>query len=189
MPRTQREQGMVLIGILGLALAGLYYYYVYSPRSVELTATEARVDSLENMNRAAKAQLAAGTVGELQDQLKTYSENLQLMRQLVPESNQVPALLEQVSTAARRAGLEISKFEPIGPESGRDFDAYRYKLGVTGSYHDIAEFLTNVGSLSRIVVPLNVQMNSTGAATTDPRKAVMTTFELHTYVARTTGAQ
>jgi len=43
------------------------------------------------------------------------------MRSLVPAGNEVPALLEQVSTAARRVGLEINYIEPE-PVIGRAVD-------------------------------------------------------------------
>jgi type IV pilus assembly protein PilO len=134
-------------------------------------------------------QSSGGTAtAELKAQIEEYGQNLQLMRQLVPTSNEVPALIDQVSTAARRAGLDIGKVEPLGMESSTQFafDALRYKFTVTGPYHDVAEFLTNVGSLPRIMVPLNIQMQA-GTQTgprIDPKKAVTTVFELHTYVAR-----
>ena len=67
------------------------------------------------------------------------------MRQLVPTANEVPALLEQVSTAARQTGLDISGVTPLGVIPGDVFDTYRYRVGVTGSYHRISQFLNNVG--------------------------------------------
>jgi type IV pilus assembly protein PilO len=76
------------------------------------------------------------------------------LRQVVPTTNEVPALLENVSTAARRVGLDLSSVEPMPVLVGDQFDTYRYKLSVTGGYHAIASFLTNVGSLNRIIAPV-----------------------------------
>ena len=72
----------------------------------------------------------------------------------------MPALLESISTAARRAGLELSDVQPDGVVNGDQFDTYKYKLGVTGPYHQIAEFLANVGSLPRIVAPINLTLDA-----------------------------
>ena len=189
MPKTQREQLMVFLGVVGLLAAGAYWYLVYAPESARLVIESARTDTLETRNTQARTMLTRGTVGELRTQSKAYADNLDLMRQLVPASNEVPTLLEQISTSARRADLEVSKFEPIVPETGTDFDAYRYRLTVAGGYHDIAEFLTNVGSMSRIVVPLNVQMTAVATQGSGPpsgsRKSVLMVVELHTYVAHT----
>jgi type IV pilus assembly protein PilO len=190
MPRTQREQAMSLLAIVGITGAVLYYMYVYSPKSAEMDTLAVRVDTLESNNQKAKAEIAKGTVEELQQQAQTYRENLELMRQLVPASHEVPGLLESVSNAARQAGLDIGQIEVLGVEQGQDFDAHKYKLTVNGPYHAVAEFLTNVGSLRRIVAPLNINMRAIGAQGARNRAAgpvptVATTFELHTYVART----
>ena len=55
---------------------------------------------------------------------------VEVMRRLVPTGNEVPALLEQVSNAARRAGLDISSVEPQPviagePSSARCFQSIK----------------------------------------------------------------
>ena len=192
MPQTQREQGMILIAFLGILAAGGYWYMAYAPKSAALATRSDYVDTLEERNSLAKVQSSGGsTTNEMKTQIEEYAANLQLMRQLVPTSNEVPSLIDQVSTAARRAGLDIGKVEPLAPESSPEFrfDALRYKFTVTGAYHDVAEFMTNVGSLPRIMVPLNVTMTALAQSgpKPDPKRVVTTVFELHTYVAR--GAQ
>lgn len=190
MPRTQREQLMVFLAILGLGGAGYYWYGLYNPKNLELDALQARADTLDQRNQEAKAELAKGTVDELRQQAEIYRENLALMRQLVPASHEVPSLLDQVSTAARQAGLDIGQVDVLGVDPGLDFDAHRYRLSINGPYHAITEFLTNVGSLRRIVTPVNIVMRASGATTPTRGASVLprtvsATFELHTYVART----
>src|SRR3569623_1392796 len=91
----------------------------------------------------------------------TFSRELEELRHLVPTQNEVPALLESVSTAAREAGLDLSDVQPDGVINGDQFDTYKYKLGVTGSYHQVGTFLSIVGSLSRIVAPINLSLLTT----------------------------
>jgi type IV pilus assembly protein PilO len=76
---------------------------------------------------------------------------------------------------------------------GETFDTYRYKVSVTGGYHALAEFMTNVGSLTRIVAPVNVTLGlstnkSANAVKLAPAgtAAVESKFEIQTYVIRTT---
>lgn len=185
MPKTQREQLMALLGILGLAAAGLYYYYVFRPQSTTLADTQKKVEASEKRNQDAKAELAKGTANELRAQAQMYLDNLQLMRQLVPASNEVPTLLDQISNSARRVGLDIGRIAPLPMEEGNDFNAVKYQLTLNGSYHAVAEFLANVASLTRIVVPVNLNLQ-TVQQNPGPTRSVAATFELHTYVARTT---
>src|SRR6185503_13496574 len=121
MPQTQREQGMILIALIGFAAAGAYWYLAYNPKSAELATKSAWVDTLEEKNSLAKVQSSGSSTSELKAQIEEYGTNLQLMRQLIPTSNEVPALIDQVSTAARRAGLDIGKVEPLGVETSSQF--------------------------------------------------------------------
>jgi type IV pilus assembly protein PilO len=100
----------------------------------------------------------------------------------------VPALLESISTAARHAGLEISDIAPDGVVNGDQYDTYKYKLGVTGPYHQVSDFLTNIGSMSRIVSPINVTLLPSGRTNTEikPKKGdqlLEAKFGIQTYVA------
>ena len=194
LPKNQRDQVMVLLIIVAVALIGLYYAYVYSPKSDVLTGLQAHVDSLDASNQRAKAELAKGNVEELRAEAARLQASLEVMRQLVPTSNEVPALLEQVSTAARRVGLDLATVKPQPVIEGEVFDTYRYQLAVIGDYHALGEFLTNVGSLTRIVAPVNLALAPlTNGAALDQRKKAQknnnsvldSRFEIQTYVAKT----
>ncbi|MGH7625761.1 MAG: type 4a pilus biogenesis protein PilO [Gemmatimonadaceae bacterium] len=159
MPKGQREQSLVLVGIVAVAAIALYWYLVYNPRSADLAKQEAHLAQLATLNQKAKAELAKGDLNLLRSQLADYQQNLQLVRTLVPTSNEVPALLEQVSTAARRVGLDLAEVDPQPVQPGTNYDTYRYGISIVGGYHDLAQFFTNVGSMTRIVLPVNVSLD------------------------------
>ena len=188
LPKTQRDQAMVLVCIVAAVLIGVYWMYVYAPRSVELTTLSTRVDSLESKNRKAKRELATGHVDALKAEAEQFQRDLEVMRQLVPTGNQVPALLEQVSTAARRVGLDIATIEPQPVIEGDQFDTYRYRLAVTGGYHALGEFLSNVGSLTRIIAPVNLSLANAPARGKSLATALNARFEVQTYVTKSARA-
>jgi len=192
LPTSQRDQKMLLVCILALGLAGAYWYAVWSPANEELNGVEAHVEALRGGNQTAKAELAQGKTAQLRAEAERYAQDLEVMRELVPTANEVPVLLEQVSTAARRVGIDISDVQPLPQVSGDQYDAYKYRMSVKGTYQEIGDFLTNVGTLQRIVAPINVLLNPTPI---DPRKvkaprqqALDARFEIQTYVARTAPA-
>ena len=185
---TSRDKTMAGITVFALALGYAFYTYLWSPKQEELDATQARVDTLLVSNQRAKSELAQGKTAELRAEADRYAQDLDVMRRLVPTGNEVPALLEQVSTAARRVGLDISDVQPEPQLAGDQYDAYKYRLSVRGNYHQIGDLLANVGSLQRIVAPINLTLVPT---TPDPRakrtrvQPVEARFEIQTYVART----
>ena len=186
---SKRDQSMVAVAVLSLALAGAYGYFMWMPKRDELNTIQEHVDALDKKNQQAKADLANGSVQRLKAQAAEYQASLKVLQQLVPTTNEVPALLENVSTAARRVGLDLASVEPMPVLNGEQFDTYRYKLSVKGGYHALAGFLTNVGSLNRIVAPvaLDVKMQSAGDQKKNPPKdgesALDTDFQIQTYIA------
>ena len=194
LPTSQRDQGFVAVGMIAAALAVVYYMYGYQPKAAELTQVSEHVEALAKANAQAKAEMAKGSANELRAQAKMYSDNLDLMRQLVPTGNEVPALLEQVSTAARRVGLDIGTVDPEPVIPGDDFDTYRYKITIVGGYHDVGQFLTNVGSLTRIIAPVNLKLTPAAADVAKRHvrnggTAIQSEFEMQTYVAKTGAAR
>lgn len=187
LPTRQRDQVMVLVTLLAAALVGLFWYFVYDPKSSDLDKLAMHVDSLDQMNQKAKAEMAKGTVEQVREEARASRDNLDLMRTLVPAANEVPMLIDQVSTAARRAHLDIGTLEPEPVIEGDLFDTYRYRLRLTGAYNDVAEMLTNIGSLNRIVTALNLQLSAApGVASPAGKQLLAATFEIQTYVVRTT---
>lgn len=190
MPASKRDQKMLGLIVVAILLAALYYNYLWSPKKDELDLTQAHVDSLVIMNQRAKSELAQGKTQEVKAEAERYSEDLEVMRRLVPTGNEVPALLEQVSTAARRVGLDISDVQPLPLLQGDQYDAYKYRLSVRGDYHEIGVLLANIGSLQRIVAPINLtlapaQQQGASAQRATRKQPVEARFEIQTYVART----
>src|SRR4051812_8344158 len=192
LPTSQRDQKMMVVCIAALALAFAYWYMLWTPANTELDGVQAHVEALQGINQTAKSELAQGKNAQLRAETEKYAQDLDVMRELVPTANEVPVLLEQVSTAARRVGIDISDVQPLPQLAGDQYDAYKYRMSVRGTYQQVGDFLTNVGTLQRIVAPINVTLAPTSM---DPRKikaprqqALDARFEIQTYVARTAPA-
>jgi Tfp pilus assembly protein PilO len=86
-------------------------------------------------------------------------------------------------------GLDISDVQPLPLLQGDQYDAYKYRLSVRGDYHEIAVLLANIGSLQRIVAPINLTLapsqQNAAAQRASRKQPVEARFEIQTYVART----
>ena len=193
LPNSQRDQAKVLIGFAAAALAVAYYVYPYASREKAIEADVARVEQLQDANRVAAREFAGGSIDELRAQTAENRSALTVMRRLVPTGNEVPALLEEVSTAARRAGLDVGGVTPEAVIPGEKYDTYRYTVTIIGGYHQFGAFLANVGSLARIVAPVNFSIiatiNGRQAVKTADKNALASTITLQTYVERTAPAK
>jgi type IV pilus assembly protein PilO len=187
---TKRDTLLVGVVVIFIALAVAYWYFPYAEKKRALGDLDGRVQMLERRNREAMADLAAGGPAQLAEEVAMYTSMFDVLRRLVPEVNEVPTLLEAMSTASRRAGLELGEITPLPVIEGPEFDTHRYRVGVVGGYHAIARFLTNVGSLTRIVTSVDLKLidresvGSTTIARPSDAALVQAEFEMRTFVAR-----
>jgi len=166
--------------LLALLLAGLVGYIAYSGAVIQvvgikgLAGTRERIVAMrdtvvrfEAATDSAKRELAKGTVADVRKRLETYRASLVLLRRLVPERNEVPNLLDDISTRSKIRGVTLSQVVPQPVEAGpTPFDTYRYNISVIGKYDQIGQFLADVASLQRIIVPydLTIAAAQSGAA-------------------------
>jgi len=164
LPTDQRGQIMALLILV--ALAGGYFFWtkVHQPQSAQIEAETQQADSLEKIVEAAKRDLASGSIEDLRRRVEEYNGSLELMRRLVPDRNEVPTLIDDISTKAKVRGITLGKIQPLTPDLGTPFDTYRYRLEVYGHYDQIGEYLADVASLPRIVVPEEVILSTASQA-------------------------
>ncbi|MFL5613472.1 MAG: type 4a pilus biogenesis protein PilO [Gemmatimonadaceae bacterium] len=162
LPSRQRDQILLMVIVLSLGAIGGYFMYMFGDKAQEIATLDTHVAALTTMNDKVKTDIKAGAFDRARKEAARFEKDLRILDQLVPHTNEVPALLDQVSTAARRAGLELADVAPAGPQPGEEFDTYKYKVGVVGGYHEIAQFLTNIATLDRIVAPMNVALMVVG---------------------------
>lgn len=192
LPTSQRDQAMLLVGILGIVGAVAFWNFVYSPKGATLEESRASIEALEMANTRAKAAVAGGSVAEVRAEADQMVQSLEVIRTLIPTGNEVPALLDQINVAARRAGLEFSNFAPGATTEGTLFDTYRFKMSVQGTFHQVATLLASIGGLPRIIVPTNVTLVEAPVKPTRPgetpppvdQRRLSATFDIETYVAR-----
>jgi len=189
----ERQQLLGLAIFLAVVGAVAFWMYWRTPKEAELATLRVRYDSLETRVEAAKKDLASGTVEALRRRVREYEANVRLMRLLVPSGAEVPSLIDDVSARAKRRGVEIAEITPLPPEGGQPFQTYKYRLGVVGHYDDVAEFLSDVASLRRIMVPYDVAIGRASQAaikaySDTSGSLTQVTFQLRTFVKQLTPA-
>src|SRR5438552_8594567 len=156
LPQDRQSQYMLLITMAMVALGYFFWTYWVQPTNAKIAATRAEADSLQTIIDRAKQDLATVTVDDLRRKVEEYQALLSVMRRRVTERNEVPALIDDISTKSKVRGVTIGRFEPLSVEPGQPFDTYRYRLEILGHYDELGELLSDIASLPRIVVPQEV---------------------------------
>jgi len=158
--------------VLALVLTGLIGYMLFTGAGIELlgldgvqarkahvVAMQDTLTAIQAQTDSAKRELAKGTAEDLRKELDSHRASLALLRQMVPEVNEVPNLLDAISTRAKIRGVSLSQVIPLPEQAGpAPFNTYTYNMSVLGHYDEIGEFLADIASLPRIIVPQGVTM-------------------------------
>jgi type IV pilus assembly protein PilO len=149
---------VVLLGILiAIPVAG---YFVDTSTQIDdlekLRTEETRLKEqyLDKKKQAVNLDLHRQQLREIDTQFGA------LLRQL-PNRSQMDALLVDINQAGLGRGLQFELFRPAPSEITREFYAERpITVRVTGSYHDMGAFASDVGQLPRIVTLNDVSITA-----------------------------
>lgn len=162
LPSDPRGKRLLLMAAVSVLSVGAYWYLLFRPDHAEVVVIAAHADTLETANAVNKKLVENGEEARIKAASERYTQELAVLRRLVPTKSEVNLLIEGISAAARVAGMEISEFVPEAEMPGDYFDAWKYTFSVTGPYHKVAEFFTAIGSLDRIMAPINVNIVQSG---------------------------
>jgi Tfp pilus assembly protein PilO len=157
----------IVVGYLGYSGTGLETVGLRGLTQTRdsITARQKTLDSLVLLTDSAKKLLAQGSVEDLRRRLEGYRASLELMRRLVPDRNEVANLMDEISTRAKIRGVQVAQFQPLPPEPGpAPFQTYKYQYAVIGRFDQLGEFLSDVASLQRIIVPVDLTLSVADAA-------------------------
>jgi type IV pilus assembly protein PilO len=131
--------------------------------------TQPQLEQLE-AGRAQEVKLKADYLNkkQLAVNLDLYKQQLReidtqfgaLLKQL-PNRSQMDALLIDINQAGLGRGLQFELFRPAQSETSREFyNELPIAVKVTGTYHDMGAFASDVGQLSRIVTLNDVTIDA-----------------------------
>ncbi len=110
----------------------------------EKKEVELKAEFKVKADQAAKLELYKEQLAEMEASFGA------LLRQL-PEATEVESLLVDVSQTGLAAGLEVKKFKPSAEEKKGFYAELPISLEISGSFHQLATFISGIAALPRIV--------------------------------------
>ncbi|MBW0149394.1 type 4a pilus biogenesis protein PilO [Marinobacter arenosus] len=152
-------KAIVVLIVFGLILGGGYWFFIKDQYiqldRVEKTEQDLRKKYEEKAYQVANLEVFKAQMAEMEE---TFGA---LVRQL-PSETEVPGLLEDITNTALGNGLSLREVK-LQPEQQRDFYAVLpINIRVSGSYHELASFVSSVASLPRIVTLHDLTIKPTG---------------------------
>jgi type IV pilus assembly protein PilO len=141
----------------------MLYFLVWNQKKDDLASAQSKEQELREEFRTKHAK--AVNLNLYKQQLEDIQKSFGAMLRQLPGKTEMEALLVDISQTGVGVGLSQQLFQPQ-PEQSRDFYAERpIKIRLTGTYHQMGEFVSGIAALPRIVTLHNVELKqATGGA-------------------------
>ncbi len=140
--------GILAIVLLLIVFSG--YWFDWSGQLEQLASSRQKETDLRARFLDKKAQ--AINLDAYRKQLADIEQSFGAMLKQLPNKSEMEALLTDINQAGLGRGLQFQLFRPAPQEVMSEFYAeLPITIKVTGAYHDIGAFASDVSQLSRIV--------------------------------------
>lgn len=136
---------IVFVAVIGFGI----YWFIIEDKGPLLERAEAEEQTLRTTFES--KQRKAANYDAYRAQLAQMEQSFGTMLRQLPGETEIPSLIVDISQTGLAAGLQEKLFQPQ-PEIQRDFYAEKpIKISLSGGYHEIANFVSGVAALPRIV--------------------------------------
>jgi type IV pilus assembly protein PilO len=136
---------IVFVAVIGLGI----YWFVIGDKGPALERAQSEEQTLRQVFD--NKQRKAANYDAYKSQLAQMEQSFGTMLRQLPGETEIPSLIVDISQTGLAAGLKEKLFQPQS-EIPRDFYAEKpIKISLSGGYHEIANFVSGVAALPRIV--------------------------------------
>jgi type IV pilus assembly protein PilO len=173
-PNWQPLPKMAALAFLFLLILGGGYWFDWSAQLDALDGAKGEEAKLRETFLNKKKQ--AVNLDTYRQQLKDIEQSFGALLKQLPNKSEMDALLTDINQAGLGRGLQFELFKPAASETASEFYAERpISIKVTGGYHDLGAFASDISGLPRIVTlhDIDVTPGKDGALVMD---AVVKTY-------------
>jgi type IV pilus assembly protein PilO len=148
--------GVLLVAFLGCIAAS--YFLDWQDQVDAIDASKRKELTLRDTFLDKKKQ--AVDLDAYRKQLDDIEKSFGTLLKQLPSKSEMEALLTDINQAGLGRGLQFELFKPAGTETISEFYAeLPITIRVTGNYHDMGAFASDISKLSRIVLLNDISLS------------------------------
>ncbi|HJX57898.1 MAG TPA: type 4a pilus biogenesis protein PilO [Thiobacillus sp.] len=147
---------LVALALLSVALVVAGWWFDWRGGMETLEAARQKETELRSVFTTKKNQ--AINLEAYTKQLADIEQAFGALLKQLPNKQEMDALITDVNQAGLGRGLQFDLFKPDAETVSEFYAETPIRVKVTGGYHDVAAFVSDVSKLSRIVTLQNISM-------------------------------
>jgi len=152
-------KSLIVLGLCA-AVLGAGYWFDTQHQIIDLNKTAKMEVELKQVFEA--KQRKAANLEPLKAQLEEMKQTFGDLLRLLPNRTEIEGLLVDISQSGLAAGLEFQLFKPGGEQPAEFYAIQPIQIRVTGGYHQMAEYVSAVAALPRIVTQHDIAIQPFG---------------------------
>lgn len=153
--------GAIVLAAAVILGAGTWYFVL--PKQDQLQDLQRQEQALKQKFINDYEQVAS--YDAYKTQLATIRKRFGKQLSKLPKQTEIPGLLNDISQKRLASGLKEQLFKPRTPIEKDFYVILPNAMTVTGTYHELADFVSKIASMSRIVTIEDVNIVPAGQAT------------------------
>ena len=141
------QLGAGIVIVLLLLVAG--YFAVFKGQWEEFETLQQKEEQLKQEYQS-KADQAAN-LPVLKDELEKIRTAFNVLLKQLPTDAEIPNLIQELHQAGAKNSMRKNSVKPLPPVDHDNVQQLPYEISISGNYEQIAQFIRDVGRLSRIV--------------------------------------
>lgn len=146
-----------------------FFNYMYKPmrdRDLELDTQIAKKEEEKRQTEKIVANLDIKKA-----EFEKVKQELEYVITRLPSKEEIPELIKTITDLAIKSNIELITFLPQESIRKEVYEEIPIRLTIKGTYHNVGQFLANIGNLERIITPSNVMMTALSPTIKDPATA------------------
>jgi type IV pilus assembly protein PilO len=147
------------VGIWLLAIVIPVVLFWFFPLSVRLAEIKTMSEKIPKLSQElVKLEAKSKQFPQFEEELNIMDGVLQKALKLLPEKEDIPQFLPEISSLGNEAGLDFLSFKPQKEQLKTFYAAIPINMEFNGPFHNIVDFFDNVSRMARIVRIKEVSM-------------------------------
>ncbi len=171
-----------------LVFAGIAGVILYLGNSQLIDPQKQKIKSLNEQREKLVQEINKGETLksryiEFEAELKRLEMQLESLKKILPESEEVADLYSKVQQEGTELGLNITEFRPGKHVAREYYEEWPISMSMTGNYHVLAKFFERLGKLYRIINVNDVAIRS-AASKVNPTWTISASCVATTFIYR-----
>lgn len=152
---TMLQRVLIVVVVFALLIGGVFFLSI-KPRYEKMGVVKDKISKTEKELAIAKDK--AKVLDKLKTEWEQKQEEFRLVMAALPDKQEIPSLLGDISAAGRNVGLIFSRFTPQSENPKEFYVEIPVAILISGTYDRLKIFFSKVAEMSRLVNIKNVNM-------------------------------